>query len=98
MGRPFRRHPRVLAHSLPAPRALPTPAHSPPDGTPPTLRLSCPSCVVGSSWGLSTQIFLFPLTKFVIGLKKKERERERDEVSQGPEPFLVLGTSNLGRN
>ena len=82
------------------PKRCPPPAHSPTDGTPPTLRLSCPSSVVGSSLGLSTQIFLFPLTKFVIGFKKKkkkERERERDEVSQGPEPFLVLGTSNLGK-
>lgn len=77
MGHPS--HPEVLACGLPAPRApeaLPTPcppcpqtAHRPPAAS------SVPH--VGSTLGLPTQIFLFPWTKVVIGLKK-EREKEKE--------------------
>lgn len=87
MGHPS--HPEVLACGLPAPEAeaLP-PARLPADGTPPPATSSVPH--VGSTLGLPTQVFSLPLDKSCHWFKKRERERKRDEVSQGPEPSLVL--------
>lgn len=78
MGRPSHRCPEVLACGLQPPEY---PQLCPPPRQRQTARplSASPALHVGSTSGLSTQIFLFPLTKFVTGLKKKKkREKEKE--------------------